>query len=318
MPTDAHPNILDREIAVSHSKPASESAAQLIHEITNFGTQILQRSQVVTMQDAEASFAPLALYRHMLELTDAVEVLVRNSCVVPAAPLVRASFEALLALAFIHQDDAAFRSRSLAWSYMDALQRVRSLERWVPGSALHSEFERERQQDPFKDLLGNPEPERLTRELQMARAMRDEPSFAPCAAELERMRRAGRRGTPPWYALFDGPGSLKELAERVGLLMHYRFQYRHWSKFVHAADPSQYVDAMPDGRVGVRPLRQANEVLNITQSAANHAIHAMWLTIRRLCPQENPAAREWYAREVRPSLVALRQALRASRRWSKP
>lgn len=313
MPTDAHPNILDRELAVGFSKPVSENAARLICEITNFGTQVLQRSQVASAQDPEGNFSALALYRHMLELTDAIEVLIRSSCAVPAAPLVRATFEALLALAYIHQTPQEFRLRSLSWAYVDALTRVRALERWVPGSAAHAEFEREKQKDPFGDALTDPDPDTLKRQLELARAIAADPNFAECADEVQRLRSIGRTGIPRWYSLFGGPTNLKGLAERVGLLMHYRFQYRHWSKLAHAEEPAQYIDWTPDGQVGLRPLRQANEILGVAQSTANHAIHAMWLTIGRFCPEEHPVAAEWYVREVRPSLTALRGAIRAQR-----
>lgn len=312
MPTESHNNILDRDLALTYSRPASENAAQLLRELTNFGTHVLQRSQDAAMadKDAEAHFAPLALYRHVLELTDAIEVLVRNSCAVPAMPLVRATFEAMLALAYIHQDDSAYKRRSLSWAYVDAVHRARALERWIPGSALRLEFERERQKDPFGSALAEPNPHEVERQLEQARAIMADASFAPCAAELERIRTAGAARIPRWYSLFGGPTTLEGLARSVGLLMHYRFQYRHWSKLAHAEDPAQYVDTTPEGQVGIRPLRQANEILSVTLGAANHSLHAMWLTIARFSPVEKPIAQKWYVSEVRTSLTAIRRALR--------
>lgn len=313
MPTESHSNILDRDLALTCSRPASEHAAKLLRELTNFGTHVLQRSQDAARADeeADAHFAPLALYRHVLELTDAIEVLVRNSCAVPAAPLVRATFEALLALAYIHQDDSTYQQRSLSWVYMDAVHRLRALERWVPGTSVRSNFLQERRDDPFGDTITEPHPEDIERQLRLVKSILADPNLATCASEYERLRDVTRFRTLHWYSLFDGPVTLEALAKRVGLLMHYRFQYRHWSKIAHAEDPGQFIDFTHDGEVGLRPLRQANELLSVTLSTANHALHAMWLTIKGLCPDERPAAQAWYVSEVRTALAELRGALQA-------
>src|SRR5205085_1346709 len=98
MPTKPLEAALDRDFSRVAAKELIEIASPLLQEIVNFGTNALQRCHISATGGEDEDIAALLLYRQIIEFTDGIEVLVSQACVVPAIPLLRASFEASLAL----------------------------------------------------------------------------------------------------------------------------------------------------------------------------------------------------------------------------
>src|ERR1700730_13862040 len=103
MPTDEFTTLLDRKEAIREAQPVIDIACPLLRELVNFAAAAFQRCQAAPINRGEENedLAPTILYRHMIELVDGVEVLFASSCVESAVPLVRATFEASLALKYI-------------------------------------------------------------------------------------------------------------------------------------------------------------------------------------------------------------------------
>jgi len=100
MPTQPREDVLYRELSVLQAREANKLATPLLQEVVNFGTDAFVRCISYSAGEENVDLAPFALYRHILELTDGVEVLVANACPVPAIPSLRSAFEALLSLEF--------------------------------------------------------------------------------------------------------------------------------------------------------------------------------------------------------------------------
>ncbi len=68
-------------------------------------------------------------------------------------------------------------------------------------------------------------------------ALLNKPDWREAADEFEAARKRLRR-RPEWCQLFDpeAPGSLEELAVRVGCGGQYEILYRYWSATAHAGD----------------------------------------------------------------------------------
>ena len=98
MPTDSHPAILDRDLSVAGARPAIELVTNTLGEVINYSTWALVRCQASGTGEADEGLAPLTLYRHLIEMTDGIEVLLGRCCPGPAIPLLRSSYEARLAL----------------------------------------------------------------------------------------------------------------------------------------------------------------------------------------------------------------------------
>ncbi len=113
MPTEPSKNILDPESDINLAKPAIDLASQTLREAVNHGTTLYERCRTTSKADADEAFPVLALYLHILQMTDSIEVLISNSCIEPAKLLIRSAFEAKLSLEFMNEKMT--RTRGIAW-----------------------------------------------------------------------------------------------------------------------------------------------------------------------------------------------------------
>ena len=75
-------SILYRELSMAEAKEIIELASPLMQELVNYATNVLARcatSRTLSGREDE-DVAALALYRHVIELTDGIEVLLSRSC----------------------------------------------------------------------------------------------------------------------------------------------------------------------------------------------------------------------------------------------
>jgi hypothetical protein len=128
MPTKPLESIIYRELAVAESQRVIQIASPLLQEMVNFGSNALVRVATSTSAKENEDLAVLFLYRHIIEMTDGIEVLLSQSCVNPAIPLLRSSFEALISMEYIVENEDDYVDRSLAWLCIYIYDRLKMYE----------------------------------------------------------------------------------------------------------------------------------------------------------------------------------------------
>jgi hypothetical protein len=184
-------------------------------------------------------FPSLALFRHLIQMGDAIHILILAGSSTPTIPLLRSMLESILLLKYIHRKDYKQRSLCMLCAYIH--QEIAIRERLDPQSkdgkrfyeVIAEEFKGWRPNSfqegagarhdvaQLRELLANPELENIE----------------------ERHRRHPRQ---KWYSMFDGPKNLYKLAKRVGMLSSYELFYRPWSTTVHGTDVSRLLDGKGD------------------------------------------------------------------------
>ena len=96
MTTEPLKTLLDRELSKADAKEVISIASPLLQELVNYSTNAFARCATSTTGKENEDLATLLLYLHIIEMIDGVEVLLSQSCAIPAIPLVRSSFEALI------------------------------------------------------------------------------------------------------------------------------------------------------------------------------------------------------------------------------
>jgi hypothetical protein len=147
VPTKPLEPILYRELSEVEAKEFIDIASSLLQELVNYGTNALVRCATSVSGKVDEDIAILALYRHIIEMTDGIEVLVSQSCAIPAIPLSRSSFEASLSMEYILEKDAEYIRRSLAWLVGYVHKRLDMYERFDPSTSKGQEFKRLFDQD---------------------------------------------------------------------------------------------------------------------------------------------------------------------------
>ena len=234
--------------------------------------------------------APVVLFRHIIEITDAIDVSLSNACVYPAKLMLRGSFEAMLAVQYICEENV--ERRALAWLYNDVRDRMR----W------HEKVRDQEISDTLAQKLDDEVSKQIEEELQRFQVILDASYMQEVMSEVQQQRRYRR-----WYSLWDGPTNLWELARHFDWLDDYELLYRRWSSEAHASGGLRKTFHLGDDeRQSVAPIRSPVDMIEVASSARTFLLHALLAIIDRFRPGEEARRAEWYKTEIRPLVQRLR------------
>jgi len=299
MPTEEYKPLLDREQAIASAEPLISAACPLLREVVNHASWGFRRCDAAsdTHGGENEDLAAFVLYRHLIELTDGVEVLFAASCVDSAVPIVRAAFEASLSLDYILRED--YTRRSLAWTCAYLHGRIAAHERLdantVAGgaftAAITSEFDR-----------GLSVPYDAGPSVAGLRRVLDRPQFKDLDAEYVKLRKQLNRA-PDWFRLV-GEKTRRSLARAVGRETEYLSFYSEWSGFSHAADAAPYVSTGDKpGVAAFLGVRSPHRMPHRAFFAVNYLLRATRKMLEHFRPGES--LKPWYLREVQQPFMAL-------------
>lgn len=298
MPTQPLESILYRDLAKAKAQGLIEIASPLLCELVNYGTNALVRCATSTTGEKNEDLAVLSLYRHILEMTDGVKILVSDACAVPAIPLVRSTFEALLSIEYIIETEADYVRRSLSWLVAYVYDQLKVYESLDASTERGERFQEALNEDSSVQDIEMP-PQALVQErIDRLQNLLSEPQFEEIVEEYESLRSPKR-----WYRLFGGPSNRRELAHHLDKSAIYDFLYRRWSSVSHAHDFSPFILRTGDGEGVIRPIRDPAELKNVANFSATFMLTATRKLIGKFRPGED--LRRWYEDEVRPLYVPI-------------
>ncbi len=281
-------SILDRERAKLRAKAVIDRASPNLKEIVDYGCGVY--AQCLHDNGHQYIHKPaLALYYHVLEMTDAIQILVENSSVEPVAPLMRSALEAVFSLEYLFQKD--YEHRSLVWRYHYLRKNLR-------------QYDPEEQDEEVQKYLkeqGNEMSLDAITELRKIRNRLESDEFEDIHQKLK-----GKQVPNHWYSwvmdeIKKGPGSFKELAKNLDEKpvfpdfprMHlplYHVVYTTYSRKVHG-------DSYPY----TKELRWARHMGHCVIRAAGLMRHAIGLMIVKFIPDRLEGFKAWYQGIGQPS-----------------
>lgn len=292
MPTKPLESILYRELSKAEAKEFIDTASPLLQELVNNATNVLARCADSTSNKVDEDVAILALYRHIIEMTDGIEVLISQCCGVPAVPLLRSSFEASLSIEYIVEKDTEYTRRSLAWLIGYVHKRLDMYERFDPSTTKGQEFKRLFDQDKTLSTIKMPPSSEAQKAIANLQPMLSKPHLKDVEKEYSSYKRA-----PNWYQLFGGPPHLRALAEYLKRGAQYEFLYRQWSTTSHAQNLLPFMARTEKGESAIGGIRNAKELKTVTSFTSTFILDATRLILGKLRPGENFS--KWYIEEVR-------------------
>jgi hypothetical protein len=283
MPHSPDTKILDPEAALEASRDLIDMACPLLRELVNVSTEVCGIAFASPRKDELSGFPLLSCFLHVVEMTDGLEVLLRESCAWPGAPLCRSIFEALISFEYIAGDDA--EQRSASWWVASTHGNLDYIERLDPRTARGRDFLEQVAADKTLDGWGDASTGRIDlHRLSTARFLEREEYTA---AEEEYRRLGGTRKwqgkSVPWHALFNGPSNIRELARCVKRGGQYEILYRQWSEIVHPANLTRWVSFAYRGAPMARRIRDPKVFSHIALCAAN------------MLGEANAAVLDWFA-----------------------
>jgi hypothetical protein len=298
MSTKPLESILYREFSKAQAEQIIEIASDVLQELVNFASNALVRCATSTTGNENEDLAILSLYRNVMEMTDGIEVLVSQSCAIPAIPLVRSSFESLISMLYIVEEDSKYVERSLAWLIDYIHQRLALYESLDPNTARGQDFQQSISLDDTVRTLQLPSQADINNAIQNLQNLLAKPQLQVLNQDFLNLR-----GAKKWHRLYGGPDNIRELARHVGRIVQYDFLYRYWSRVSHGHDFAPFIVKTPDGDSGIRGIRDSSELKSVANFAATFMLGATRIIIGKFRPDED--IRTWYEREVQPKYTQL-------------
>ncbi|MFC1871379.1 DUF5677 domain-containing protein [Chloroflexota bacterium] len=302
MPTEPYKPLLNRDLNKALIKELNDIASPALQEAVNYATNLYQKCQGSTKGNTDEAFPVLALYLHIIQLTDAIEVLISNSCVEPAQLLLRSSFEAKLGMEYM--TEKMRRTRAVAWmvkNIIDAIELRKELDPSHPkGRAYRQTFENA---DPDQIMnMPPPFPTISDDDINSLQASLEKPEYADVYQEYERM--AKKRQRIEWYSLYNGPRNIRELAEYLKHGFEYRL-YQNWSKMSHVADTRHLTLPLEDGTTVLGPIRNPLNMAHIACYALGMLLEASQLMIKEYRSSDFRSFGKWWGKELKDKHMVL-------------
>jgi len=304
MPTEPLLKLLDRDLAKVAAKELIDLACPLLKELVNHGTNVFMRCQAEAHDGQEDEHVPIfSSYLHVLEMTDGVEGLLSESCVSPAVPLVRSSFEAVLGMEHILEGD--YRRRAFAWMAGYAHAKLGLYERFDLATPQGKGFAQTIANDRVLNQINLPPEADPNSAADNMRQLLAKPQYQAAEAEYQQCKKRMKR-VPQWFSLFGGPSSLRDLAVSLRRGAEYEILYRQWSAIAHGHDVGRFfVPSDTGGEASIYSLRNAKELPQIALYSASYMLDATRAIILRFRPGERESLARWYVRDVRTPLQKL-------------
>jgi len=221
--------LLDRHLPKAQNKEYLEYLDEILLDAVDRSTHAFGRCWS-TVPSTLVGQVPLVLYRHVIEMADAVHVLLLESASVPARLQLRSSFEALVYLEFMLEEDKEVRVFAfVASSYRWGLRYARRLKK---GSGDRSVFLEETK----KDDGGDHQFSELSVPAEKVKEYVEFLESDPVRVGYDLFKRFKKRhGRWPriWCEVVNADlGSLRDLALHLGRGADY-VMYDLWSRSVH-------------------------------------------------------------------------------------
>lgn len=304
MPTEPFQKLLYREYAKLDARELIDLACPLLKELVNHGTNVFMRCQAEAHDGQEDEYVPIfSSYLHVLEMTDGVEELLSESCVSPAVPLVRSSFEAVLGMEYLLERD--YRRRAFAWMVGYVHNMLSFYERFDPATPQGKGFTQAIANDKVLNQINLPPEADPSSAADDMRQLLAKPQYQVAEAEYQRRKKRLKR-VPQWFSLFGGPSNLRDLAISLRRGAEYEILYGQWSAIAHGHDAARFlVPRDTAGEASIYSLRNAQDFPQIALYAASHMLDATRALILRFRPGEGQSLGRWYLRDVRSPLQKL-------------
>ena len=294
MPTKPLESILYREPSIAEARKYIDVASPLLKELVNYSTNLFARCGDSAKGEENEDGSVFSLFKHIIEMTDGIDVHVSQSCAVPAIPLVRSSFEALLAMQYILESDNEYVKRPLSWMANYINDRISQYKLLDPDTQEGRQFRENAKKDSAGSRIDWADIDSTKDEIQSLEKVLARAQFKDVEAE----RKSQRRKRPQWYSLFGGPQNLRILAQHLERGAQYVFLYRQWSSVSHAVDFPRFAAIPEKGERYIERLRNPKRLEEVMRFAPTFILEAIRLMTQKCRPGEMGNFSRWYMNEV--------------------
>lgn len=267
--------------------------SSMLERTVDFGIKLLEAD--FARGGNERDLPPVLFLKNLMGNIDAISVLVASSVLEPCNVLLRTALENFFSLAYLLEDNAGSGQRSMDFLVWDLVERKKWLKKGDINSIEHQVLVKKYKHDKrFKNspVITMPLAQQDWNRIDLAL---EEEGYRETFHEFERTKKTRKRN-PAWYSLSDGPGSLEELAGRLGYPVLYELLYRNFSISTHGNNIVVGKLSFPDGpQAMLEPLRNKTTAESIVSHSLNVCYLAFWSYVEKRVPFMAGAYNNWIA-----------------------
>jgi hypothetical protein len=312
MPNKSFKPILDRDMVRVIAKPVIDVASPILKEAVNFASNLYPRCQTSKAGEKSEAFSLLALFLHIIQSIDAVEVLVSQSCGTPANLILRSAFEAKLSIEYICEKKS--QRRSATWAIKHILEEIEYYKNYDPYGPKGAQF-RETWNESNWGQFVSPSPLVSTSEVieNLEHKLKSR-QYADVYNDYKQLIKSPNK-LPEWYSIDNGPKNLWGLSQHLKHGVEYEIFYKAWSKQSHITDTHHLTLTMPNGHNILGPLRNPLDLVNVSTGGLVIILNTIELMIKKFRPDEITYFRDWHRKEILKKQVQLARLSLGAAKW---
>ena len=231
--------------------------SNLVQEQIKFGFQILiWDSEIEREEIGDARLVPILFLRNILELSDGISALIKNSSIEPINILFRSIYENYFYLEHIFEKH--FEERSLSYIYLKTLNKISLLDKTNPETGEGEKFKKSFLNDKLFAKEISFDHIKLLEYRLNAISLLELEHFKVIKEEYDRLKELKEYKNNykqiPWYLLFEGAKNIRQLAISLKLNGIYDGFYSIHSSNVHSSDV--FSGAISKGKNGEAEILQ--------------------------------------------------------------
>jgi len=312
MPTKSFEPILNRDLAIVIAKPVIDIASPTLREAVNFATNLYPRINSSKKGKKEEAFPLLALFLHVIQSIDTVEVLVSQSCGTPANLILRSAFEAKLSIEYICESKSA--RRSAAWAVKHILQEIDYYKNYNPDNPKGVQFRETWDESNWGQFVSPSPRAEASKAIENLEQKLKSPQYKDVYRDYQLMIKSPHK-LPEWYSIDKGPKNLWDLSRHLKQGVEYEMFYAAWSKQSHATDTHHLTLPMPDGPNILGLLRSPLDLVNVSTGGLVIMLNTIQLMIRKFRPNEMTNFLNWHQKEVFDKQIQLAELSLSALKW---
>ena len=270
-----------------------------IREAVNYSTHVFKWCTEIRGDD---TFLPVFMsFRHVIELLDAVSILVKAGSIDPCKLLLRAILESSFNILYILQKDTKQRAMNfLVWYYNERLKLFEKLDPNMPSG---KQFYVTMKKDKLVGKMNIPKFDGLNDAQENIKKLLQKPSYEDVNKEYQRNRGKIKN----WYSLFNGPRNLEQLADRLELQGLYNILFRSWSGAVHGTDIiEEKLSPADNSHVWITQIRNPKDAQTLTSISLSLTLLVLENIVNYYVPARRGGFANWYSTKLRGFCLSIK------------
>lgn len=261
-----------------------------LNEVISFGTHILLWD-IEKKREGKDNNIPTIFFRNIIEIGDAISILIQKSSIDPSKILLRSLIENSYQLKFMIEKDERQRVLSyMVWrakkdlnyynQFISENQSSKQLKSKLLKDALDLDF------DKFTDR------EDIQKLIKAKNELLEKDDFKEVNEEY--IRTSIKKKNPNWYSLYNGPENFEALSINLKKTLEYEFKYRKYSENVHITSVIKGFAYAGNGNAQIIQIRDFENCVEIFVYSVLNLLDTYTQFVSKRVPEKETELRNWY------------------------